>query len=58
MDQLIQDAKDWLLDCYWQEDRELIEDWLENATDEEIVEKINQHYVGGWYKFKFDGYVI
>lgn len=53
-DELIQDAKDWILDCYWQEQEE-IENWLEDATDDEIIQKINQHYAGGWYQFKFDG---
>jgi len=48
---LTQQAKDWLADLTWQEDRDEITELLNGMSPDQIKEKVNQHYDGGWEAF-------
>jgi hypothetical protein len=50
-DQAMNDARNWVADCTWNEDP----DDLEDLSDDQIRKGVNRHYVGGWDQFVEDG---
>jgi hypothetical protein len=50
-DELVQNARDWVLDCMWKEDPADIEE----MSDAEILDGVHRHYGGGLAQCARDG---
>ena len=44
----IQDAKEWMMDCYWSD---MDEDDIADLSDGEVVRGVSRHFDGGWNAF-------
>ena len=52
----IEEAKNWIRDCRWQddEDGQASETWIDDLEDLTVILGINLHYAGGWIQFLVD----
>ena len=52
IEEIVEAGRQWLLELDWGWEQEEVEQWVNEASNKEIMMAVNRHWDGGWYDFE------